>query len=140
MDGHQTGVVLAHYGLVGDVTFSADGRWLLTASADGTVRLWSTDTGEQIGPNLLPVSDAMPFECVFSSDGRRAVIADHTNGTWIIDLPAQLDQPHPNPRLWIEVITRMEMDEHGTMTWIEPDDWLDKSQRLAALTESVGVP
>ncbi|MGZ3438091.1 MAG: WD40 repeat domain-containing serine/threonine protein kinase [Polyangia bacterium] len=29
-------------GVVGDLTFSRDGRWLATASSDSTVRLWST--------------------------------------------------------------------------------------------------
>ena len=55
-----------------------------------------------------------------------------------VDLPDPLDQPHPDPRLWIEVITRQEMDEQGTMTWIEPDDWLAKSKQWAALKEPFG--
>ena len=132
-DGQQAKMVLPHDGPVNDVTFSADGRWLLTASQDATLRLWSVETGEQIGPNLLPVSDAVPFECVFTPDGRQAVVADHTYGTWIADLPASLDEHHSNPRLWIEVITRMEMDEDGNLRWIKHEAWRAKRGALAAL-------
>ena len=132
-DGKPTGTVLVHDGPVGDVTFSQDGRWLLTTSRDATVRLWSVETGEQIGPSLLNDPSAGPWESCFGPDEKQVAIADHQNGTLLVKLPGLLDPPHPDPRLWIEVITRMAMDEHGTLTWIEPDEWLAKSEQLAAL-------
>jgi WD40 repeat protein len=48
--------------------FSPDGRTIITASTDGTVRLWSTVTGRQIG---TPVhSNRDDWRVAFSPDGR----------------------------------------------------------------------
>ena len=49
----QRGTTLAHDASVQGVTFSTDGRLLLTASSDPAVRLWSVDTGEQIGDETV---------------------------------------------------------------------------------------
>ena len=53
------------------VTLSPDGRIILTASEDGTVRLWNVATAEPIG---RPLSHRCAVTCVaFSRDGRTVV-------------------------------------------------------------------
>src|SRR2546425_10464637 len=37
-----------HQSLIAAIAFSPDGRHLASASADGTVKVWNTSTGEQL--------------------------------------------------------------------------------------------
>ena len=71
------------------IFLSDDGRVVLTASADGTARLWDAATGQYFGMLLShrgPVNSAR-----FSPDGRHVVTAsdDGTARLWSI--------PHPVP-------------------------------------------
>lgn len=56
-----------HGGFVYQVAFSPDGRMLATASYDGTVGLWSIQTGEQL--KRLKGHNGWVTSVVFSPDG-----------------------------------------------------------------------
>ena len=65
-------------GAVNGVAFSPDGKLLATADADGTVRLWNTATGHEVG---TPLSDeagpGLGVKAVaFSPDGKLLASAD----------------------------------------------------------------
>jgi WD40 repeat protein/tetratricopeptide (TPR) repeat protein len=60
-----------HDGAVTQASFSADGRWLLTASADRTARVWNAATGEPLTPPLK--HDRAVTRAHFSADGRHVV-------------------------------------------------------------------
>ena len=63
-------------------SFSPDGRWVVTASADGTARLWDTTTGKPVGQPLR--HDSRVNSAVFSPDGKWVVTAseDQTARLW----------------------------------------------------------
>ena len=63
--GHDDFVVYA--------VFSPDGRRVLTASWDMTVRIWDAETHRQIG--VLAGHDGALYTAAFSPDGRRVVTA-----------------------------------------------------------------
>jgi len=68
-------VILAgHRGAVLDGSFSPDGQWLVTASADGTARLWDANTGVERA-TLRPVRATAAQEVIkqvaFSPDGQQ---------------------------------------------------------------------
>jgi WD40 repeat protein/tRNA A-37 threonylcarbamoyl transferase component Bud32 len=72
-----------HQDTVNDVAFSPDGRWVLTASADHTARVWDVRTGQPRFDNYLQ-HDHFIVRASFSADGRRIVTAsdDKTAKVW----------------------------------------------------------
>ena len=60
-----------HSSSVNSASFSPDGKHIVTASGDGTTRLWDTATGRQIG--LLGGQTAVFETVAFSPDGERIV-------------------------------------------------------------------
>jgi hypothetical protein len=71
-----------HGGPVRHAEFSPDGRRVVTASADGTARVWHAATGQPVTPPLR--HDSRLEHAAFSPDGRRLVTAsmDETARVW----------------------------------------------------------
>jgi WD40 repeat protein len=82
--------MLGHTAGIGELVFSPDGHKALSCSADGTIRLWEIDTGEQLR-TLLGHRGAVQ-SVVFSRDGRRALSSgnDATVRYWDIDTGKEL--------------------------------------------------
>ena len=70
--------VRAHDDWVTDVNASTDGEWLVTASSDGTARIWSTRSGAPIA--VLRGHRGQVNRAVFSPDGKLVVTAS-TDGS-----------------------------------------------------------
>ncbi len=66
---------LRHKATVRDVAFSPDGTRLLTASHDGTARIWDSQTGAPISADLK--HGHWIFHAEWSADGGRIVTASH---------------------------------------------------------------
>ena len=71
--------VLAHRGSVTDVAFSPDGARVLTASRDGTARLWDAATGSRVGATLQ--HDAPVIAAQFNPQGDQILTATETGAT-----------------------------------------------------------
>ncbi|HUA65283.1 MAG TPA: protein kinase [Alphaproteobacteria bacterium] len=79
-----------HLGSVVDVAFFPDGRRVLTASADGTAKIWNAASGEEL-MTLAGHRDRLICACV-SPDGRRIVTCsrDRTARVWDADTGREL--------------------------------------------------
>src|SRR5262249_62212027 len=79
----RLGQLWFHDGAVTDVTFSPDGRWVLTASDDHTAWVWDATTGKPRFDAPLR-HDAAVLRASFSPDGDRVVTsgADGTARVW----------------------------------------------------------
>lgn len=91
---------LVHSSAIWSADFSPDGKRLVTSSADGTVQLWNSATGEKIGEPLATSSLAT---VLFSRDGSRIAVTWDLNrgessvrGCWQI-LDGATGQPIAGP-------------------------------------------
>jgi WD40 repeat protein len=64
---------------VRSVTFSPDGRTLVSGSNDGTVRLWDVTTQQQIG-DPMNEHDGTVYSVAFSPDGK-TLVSGSAHGT-----------------------------------------------------------
>ena len=76
------GVLSGHTGPLGDIDFSPGGSRIVTASADGTARVWGATTGRMLGS--LEGHRGAVYSARFSPDGQRIVTAgaDGTVRVW----------------------------------------------------------
>jgi WD40 repeat protein len=79
---HSELPTLWHSGAVSDLSFSPDGRWLVTASDDHTARLWDAASGQPVSPPLH--HDGPVVLGPFTADGARVLTAsfDGTTRLW----------------------------------------------------------
>jgi WD40 repeat protein/tRNA A-37 threonylcarbamoyl transferase component Bud32 len=72
--GKRASLALRHTGAIHDISFSADGSRLVTASADKTARVWNAKTGEPLWTALQ--HDAGVLAAAISPEGRKVVTVD----------------------------------------------------------------
>ena len=103
---------------------------MLTCSGDRTAQLWSVDTGQPVGPPLEHQGEI--HEGTFSPDGKGVATGGAGGEAKVWDVPTPVEGSLDQVSMWIRVLTRMEMDEHGVVSWIENSEWQELRRRLNA--------
>ena len=87
---HNNAILRGHTSTVNSASFSPDGKYIVSASDDNTVRIWDAKTGQQVGSPLVNVTSAS-----FSPDGRYIVSAsaDKTVRIWDTKAGVQVGSP-----------------------------------------------
>ena len=107
--GRALPVLRGHAGGISDVAFAPDGETVLTASEDGSARLWRAATGEQLAVFRSPTA---PTRALFSPSGKRIVSTRRGDvRVWAVDaVPAQFARRLPpvfeSPSVWGITFTR----------------------------------
>ena len=81
-------VLKGHSREITSTLFSMDGRWLVTASRDSTVRCWDLDTNRVGSDAVVLRSDGPAWNLAMSSDGRWLMAAGDTGTPRLWDLQA----------------------------------------------------
>ncbi len=90
-----------------DVRFSPDGKWIVTSSNDGAVKIWNADSGAEVKaiPNpdailAVSVDPASQLVAVGGYDGSAVLykLADGVKTASLITLPRRVTQPAPTPK------------------------------------------
>ncbi|WP_395845873.1 CHAT domain-containing protein [Cystobacter fuscus] len=89
-----TAVLEGHSGYVKEASFSPDGTWVVTASGDGTARVWRADGSDKDHPLVLSGHAGPVSSAAFSPNGAWVVTAsgDGTARVWRAD---GSDKDHP---------------------------------------------
>ncbi len=126
--GEPVGPPLSHQDAVRAVAFHPTRGLLLTASADRTVRIWDPVSGKPVGP-ALPHDGSVKVLAVHP-DGRLFVTGADDNVARVWALPGPLDGAAKGLRVWVESLTALELDEHGSFRRLDVGAWR-RRQRLA---------
>jgi WD40 repeat protein len=120
---------LRHDGEVSAVSFSPDGHTLLTGSLDGTARFWDAGSGKQLGPIMWHAGDVRAV--AFHPNGHRAATGGKDRTVWQWRTPAPPVQGEPaQVRLWVEVLTGMELTEAGAVQVLPAGALAERGLRL----------
>jgi WD40 repeat protein len=125
--GHQSGITR--------VARSSDERMFLTGSSDQTARLWDAATSRLLGPPLPLAENANAWG--FTSDNRNVVTINSQGQSRLWPAPEPAAGSAKRIRLWVEVLTNMELDDQGEARLLAPTAW---RQRRDALRELGGPP
>jgi WD40 repeat protein/tRNA A-37 threonylcarbamoyl transferase component Bud32 len=130
--------IFRHRNLVTSISFSPDGRVVVTGSSDCTVRLWDVATGKPLG-EPLPHHDVVSA-VAFSPDGKTVLTGshDHTARLW----DAATGQPRGEPLRHQAPVQAVAFSPDGetiltgcgTMDWTDGQFWdVHTGGRLGAI-------
>jgi WD40 repeat protein len=95
---------LNHGGPTYDFSFSPDGKWIATCSADGSLRLWDALTGEQ--RMMLAGHEGVPMAAAFSPDSAKVVAGYDDNSVRLWDVTSgTLQNSFVGHGLWVGSVT-----------------------------------
>jgi WD40 repeat protein len=127
--GQPFGPVMKHQDVVESVAFSPDGTTLLTGSSDNTARLWDAATGQPLGAPWRFRRGV--FGVAFRADGRAILTAAHADKTiWLWDVPEPVEGPTDRLRLWVQMLTGLELGASGLVHVLDASSWRERQRQL----------
>jgi WD40 repeat protein len=130
--GEPVGKPLLHSDRVEAVAYSPDGRLIATATSghDRAAYFWMAETGGRIGPPLAHEDRVWALE--FSPDGKTLATASQDKTARLWDVPAIRSDAGDDPRLRVEALTGLTIDDDLNSLRLDEDAWHDRREHLTA--------
>jgi WD40 repeat protein len=107
--------------------FSPDGQSIIISSPDGFSRLWDVATGKTLGP---PVSHPAGRPVAIDPKGRMLAAGGPDGRITLWPAPRRLGGTVERVRLWMEVLTGMELDNEAAVKTLGPAALRQRQRRL----------
>jgi Flp pilus assembly protein TadD len=132
--GQELTPPLRHQHSVSAVAFSPDGKTVLTGSSDQTAQLWSATSGKELTPPLRHQDQVLAV--AFSPDGKTVLTGSGTTARlWRI--PVVFKGGARRMKLWTQVLTGTEMDDHGGLHVLDATTWKRRRKQLLQQGQSL---
>lgn len=117
-----------HTDMVTAVTFSPDGRRIVSGSADKSIRLWDADTRRAIGAPLTGHTDGV-LSVAVSPDGQRVIsgASDDTIRAW----------PTPDQGAWPDLLCHKITENMSHQEW---NDWVSPAIDFVPVCPGLPTP
>lgn len=136
--GHLTGPPAFHpEGGILRVALSQDGRSIVIRGRDRAVRLWDVATGKLLG---VPVNLDGMYPVAASSKSRRFAVAGSGGRVAMWNEPEPLEGKVERIRLWVELLSGMELDSRGAVSALSPEALGRHQQQLDAAGGPPAIP
>jgi WD40 repeat protein len=116
---------MRHKRSVFSASFSPEGRRIVTASHDGTARIWDALTGEPVSPPLMCRGQA--WSAKFSPDGQKVVVASGSRAgvgqVRLWELP-EAKEPVEEFILLAQLLSGTRLENTGALVPISPEELL----------------
>jgi WD40 repeat protein len=110
--------------------FAPDGGSVVTVDVDKVARLWDVATGKTLGP---PLGYHLAGPVAFAANGKRLACGGLDGRIALWDTPAPVEGSVQRVRLWVEVLTGMELDSGETIRELSPEAIQQRRQQLHKL-------
>jgi WD40 repeat protein len=124
--GQPVGSRIRHNDAGNVISLSPDGQLLLTGA-----RLWDVATSKPIGPPLR--HDSMLTDAGFRPDGKSMVFGQRNRVIRQCPVPVPVTGTVEHVKLWAQVLTGAELDEHGGVQALDAATWSERRRRLDEL-------
>src|SRR5215210_6054758 len=94
-------------------------------------QLWDAASGRPIGPPM--VHQGKVDSVKFRPDGMAAQTTDADGTGWLWSISAPVEGEVERLRLWVQVITGLELDDHDAFRVLDTVAWQDRRRKLDQL-------
>jgi WD40 repeat protein/tRNA A-37 threonylcarbamoyl transferase component Bud32 len=118
---------MRHDAPVVGLAFSPDGATLAMVGR-GTLRFWDVASGRPLG-EVRRHTSGLVKAVAFCPDGK-SVLTAIGGDVWRWQAPRPRSESIEHLKLWVQVVSGMEMDDAGTIHYLDPATWQDRHRRL----------